>query len=775
MEKVIIAPINMHLGILKNIRKEDPFINCKIFSKEQLIKDFFGTVTQGGDIEVLKNFDLTYEMVLEILSDITYFNNKKDGKFDIYDKIYRFLEEHKLISKNNLFKQFFSRKEIDVYGYNENDRILNYVLNETGCNVKYYNPSINIKNKSVNNFKYVSDECLYVLNSIAALIDQGVSHDDIYIYNASEIHKYYLDKYSESFNIKINNLHSQTYFLSGICTIFIKKYDEIRDINEALKFVEDTVKDDVILDDFIELIKENIHLSLPYEKQKDLLLNKFKSEEIKKDKYKPAIKLINGPIYNENAHIFVMDFSLGAAPKIYKDNAYLSDIEKAGTYIYTSKEKNQNSRFELLYFLSLESNFYFSRSDIVDNTNSYPTSFINEFGFSINYEPKIYTYYSPRLLDISYVKALDLYNSYLEKSEEYIGLAQLSEIKYKVYDNQFNGVSAIEKDDVLSLSYSSINDFCSCPFKYYLNRVLKVSNIEETFSLKIGNIAHKVFEKECDKDFGFLSTFDDVVKGFSFNPMETLLINNLKENIRLAVESSLKHIKEFSSNPTVYFEEEIKFKLDEHTIFTGKIDKIVSVDNRYYYVVDYKSGSTTFSDKYLHLGKGTQLIVYTILTDHFEALDNMQIAGFYYNNIIPSELALKQIDEEDITPTYLKLKGKTLDEKDVISRIDTSFINSNAASFIHGIKLNTDGSFSKATSSLISREGIEEYKQIVKEVITNVVISIRNNDFKIEPKCYSSNDNACNYCEHRDICFRRHEQIIFVNEIGEEDENSGME
>ena len=327
-------------------------------------------------------------------------------------------------------------------------------------------------------------------------------------------------------------------------------------------------------------------------------MNKFKNEEIKKETYKPAVKLINGPIYDENAHIFVMDFSLGSAPKIYKDNAYLSDIEKADTYIYTSKIKNQNSRLELLYFLSLESNFYFSRSDIVDNNSSYPTSFINEFDFKVNHEPKIYAFYSSRLLDISYVKALDLYDSYLQKSEEYIGLRKLSEIKYKKYDNQFNGVAAIKKDDRLSLSYSSLDEYCSCPFKYYLNRILKIGDNKETFSSKIGNIAHKMFEHECDDGFDFSSIFDEVVKEYSLNPMETLFINNLKESVRLAVESSLKHIQEFSSNPTVYFEKEIKFEIDEHTIFNGKIDKIVSVDNRYYYVVDYKSGNATFSDKY---------------------------------------------------------------------------------------------------------------------------------------------------------------------------------
>ena len=169
------------------------------------------------------------------------------------------------------------------------------------------------------------------------------------------------------------------------------------------------------------------------------------------------------------------------------------------------------------------------------------------------------------------------------------------------------------------------------------------------------------------------------------------------------------------------------------------------------------------------------MIIYAILGDYFEPLDNMQIAGFYYNCIIPGELALKQIDEEDITPAYLKLKGKTLEEKDVITRIDTSFINSNAASFINGIKINASGTFSKTSSSFISREGIEEYKRIVKEAINNVVISIRNNDFKIQPKFYSNNDNACSYCEHRDVCFKKYEQIKFVDQIGEEGENSGME
>ena len=148
-------------------------------------------------------------------------------------------------------------------------------------------------------------------------------------------------------------------------------------------------------------------------------------------------------------------------------------------------------------------------------------------------------------------------------------------------------------------------------------------------------------------------------------------------------------------------------------------------------------------------------------------LDNMQISGIFYNNVINKELVLSEKDEENLVPSYLKLKGRVIKDSNVVQRIDKSFINSNAASFIGGVGLKNDGGL-KASNTLVSQDELDSYKQIVRELINKTIISIRNNDFKIKPIFYTKDENACKYCEYRELCYLRYEQKMILGNLEEE-------
>ena len=767
MKKIIVAPINMHQGLLEKSRLTNPFVDIKIIDKNTLINDYFGRLKKGSDILVFKNFDLTYEMINEILNDILFFNDLREDKYSIYKSIKDFLVSNDMIINDSLFSAAYQNKDIEIYNYHPNDRILNFVLSKVDSKINFVTKDIIFKNKNVNSFKFAYDESLFVLNEIARLLDEGVSINDIFIFNPSSCHKYYLEKYAESFGLKINNLEQKSLFTSGLCIDFLKIYDEIQDIGQAVINLKEIVIDDQNLEQLLEVISKNTAEGLSFLKQRELLLHKFKNTFIKRDVYKPAINIIDGPIYRKDAHIFVMDFSLNSAPIIFKDNAYLSDLEKEGTFIYTSKEKNENARNELLDFLSSDNNFYFSRSSIVDNSNSYPTSFVEEFGLNIVNEPEIITFYSQLYLDIKYTEALDKERLYLQKTPELIGLKELSNIKYHSYDNQFTGVDAIKEETPLRLSFSSLDSYYACPFKYYLNHVLKLGTFESNFAATIGDISHEVFKHQYEDDFDFDLVFEETLRKFELSAMEMLLIKNLKSQIKRASDISISHIKEFSSNPKVYCEKEVIYKIDEYTALKGIIDKIVTLDNRYYYLVDYKTGAKSFSPNDLEYGRNSQLITYMLLADQIEELDNMQISGIFYNNVINKELVLSEKDEENLVPSYLKLKGRVIKDSNVIQRIDKSFINSNAASFIGGVGLKNDGGL-KASNTLVSQDELDSYKQIVRELINKTIISIRNNDFKIKPIFYTKDENACKYCEYRELCYLRYEQKMILGNLEEE-------
>ena len=60
----------------------------------------------------------------------------------------------------------------------------------------------------------------------------------------------------------------------------------------------------------------------------------------------------------------------------------------------------------------------------------------------------------------------------------------------------------IPKEELI-LSYSSIDDYALCPFKYYLKYVLKLDQFEESFSQKLGTLYHAVLASSYKDNFDF--------------------------------------------------------------------------------------------------------------------------------------------------------------------------------------------------------------------------------------------------------------------------------
>ena len=46
----------------------------------------------------------------------------------------------------------------------------------------------------------------------------------------------------------------------------------------------------------------------------------------------------------------------------------------------------------------------------------------------------------------------------------------------------------------MKLSYTSLKTYFECGFKFYLSRILKIDEFEETLSTKLGTIMHKYLE-----------------------------------------------------------------------------------------------------------------------------------------------------------------------------------------------------------------------------------------------------------------------------------------
>ena len=197
---------------------------------------------------------------------------------------------------------------------------------------------------------------------------------------------------------------------------------------------------------------------------------------------------------------------------------------------------------------------------------------------------------------------------------------------------------------------------------------------------------------------------------------------------------------------------------------------MVVLDDKYIVCIDYKTGSSSsnFKEGRFEYGLSTQLPTYTLLASRDERFADYQVMGIYINHVIPDSTNNTK-EEDELIFNYLKLQGKTLADIDAISTFDST-IGDGKSSFIASVKLKKDMTFD-GKSAVISEEKFDDYKTTVESYYLEMASRIRNNDFPISPLFISKNDNACQYCPFKDICYvRPYQRRLTEDSEDEEDE-----
>ena len=98
-----------------------------------------------------------------------------------------------------------------------------------------------------------------------------------------------------------------------------------------------------------------------------------------------------------------------------------------------------------------------------------------------------YSDYANKILMCDY---LDDYYKYGNINANLNDLLATYTNSYNTYDNSYKGIDNF--DSINALSYSSMNNYYKCAFRYYLANVLKVDIYNENFSQYIGNLFHYI-------------------------------------------------------------------------------------------------------------------------------------------------------------------------------------------------------------------------------------------------------------------------------------------
>lgn len=145
----------------------------------------------------------------------------------------------------------------------------------------------------------------------------------------------------------------------------------------------------------------------------------------------------------------------------------------------------------------------------------YPSNLINEMNLDVDFGSSDFEE-SNLSNKIKLCKYLDDYYKYNIKNPNMSILLNNYDLPYKEYDNKYNYIDRklFEKltDNKLNLSYSSMQSYNECSFKYYIQNILKLDVYEDKFSSYIGTLFHHILEIGINNEIDVKSEISEFIK-----------------------------------------------------------------------------------------------------------------------------------------------------------------------------------------------------------------------------------------------------------------------
>lgn len=730
---LIITPNHIKEEILKEISKNKKIINCKFMTLNKLKEYLFKTYDDYTIYKVMKKYNLKYKIAKEYLDNI-YFK-------DVIS-MNNYLKENNLLIK----KTFPNFKRIIIIGYKTLEP---YILDRLKMNVQYLNTKEEKYIHQVHEFNNQTDEIVYIAEKIIENLKE-VTPNQIKLVIPNSEYIVEVQRIFKMLNIPLNIKNNSKIYSSKTVRDFIDVLKKTKDMNTSLELI---TKNE-IYNTIIDIINKLYKIKNVDDTYIEILENKLK-ETSQKNQYKEgAIDVIPfEDIHSKNNFYFILGFNQNIIPKIFSDDDLLPDKEKKHLGMFTSIEKNKLEKEKVKDILTTYPNIYISYKLEDKFSTYYPSSMIKDLNLEVikGREPKLK--YSNEYNKILLSILLDDYINYGEKDKRLYPLCSTyKDIEYKTYSNEFKKISNLKQylPKPFNLSYTSINNYFLCPFKFYIENVLKLSKITDDFPILIGSLVHYTLQNMYEKDFDIDTCFNTYLKNVDISPRQEFFIkkikNILKEEIKvIKIQDNNSKFKEIIN------EKKITIDKGNNITFTGIIDKISKLDD-YIIITDYKTGSNMSNLEGIDEGLNLQLPSYIYLIKKGLNRD-YKIAGFYLQKLLHS----KQLDKDiDITEN-LKLNGYTINDEKIINKIDKTYENSKT---IKGMKKTKTGFYKYA--KLIEESEIEKIENIVEENIEKVIKGVEEGYFPIKPKKVKRKNISCKYCKYQDLCYYKEDDIKYL-------------
>ena len=731
--------------ILRKLNDEKKLVNVKFMSLDELLCSLSFSFDQKSIYKVIKKYSIKFDNAKVYLDNIKYISDKLDN-----DKMSKLKEIKELVKDDliidNEFKNYIKDKKVCIYGY---DYITNYEKSVLeSINYEIVNNHVSNNTHNIYEFNKIDDEIVFVLSSINKLIRDGIDINKIKLINVTDDYLFRLKFISSLFNIRIIFNESKSIYET-------LEFNNLLDSYAQDKELKSNNKD--ILNRFVSIVNKYSFID-DKDEQISMIINEAKNSKINSDEYENSVDIINISELEDDEYGFYLGFTEESAYIKYKDEDFFSDKEKKILGFETSDELNKIMKENLIKSIKSAKNLTITYSLASTFNIYYPSSLIDELGYVVIKDEK-YDYACSNLYNsLLLYKDIDKYIKYGDITSELELL--FSNYEYSdPFDNSFKGINSnklIKYIDNLSLSYSSLNKYYECKFKYYLENILKITEDEETNAIVIGNLFHEVLSKMSNPSFDFDKEYEESTKELEMTNKDRFFINKLKEELRFVIDTINKQYKYMSFDKSIE-EERVAINFDKtiKITFKGFIDKALykKEDGKVYMIIiDYKTGETKLDLNNNYYGLNLQLPVYLYLSDHINNIDNVEVLGFYIQRILNKVITYEKDKKlDDVRKENLKLQGYTISNMEKTKLVDSSFESSE---IIKSLGLTKTGNF-YAYSKVLSESEMDKLKKLVKSKINEMIDDILSASFEINPKKIDDEDMSCKYCKYKDICFKK--------------------
>ncbi|MBQ2909327.1 MAG: PD-(D/E)XK nuclease family protein [Bacilli bacterium] len=756
---LIICPNEEKIKILEHLSKEDKLYDIKFMTKEEYKNNYYFNYNENTLYYLLNKYNFNLDVAKVYLKNLYVIDEKKDyqsPKLNFLKDMKIELQENNLLETNPNFRNYIKRKNILVKSYYDLDKYEEEMLNH-----KVEVPKSSLDAKVVE-CATLEEEVNHICLTILDLLNKGVDINKIYLTNVSNDYYYTINKLFKYYNIPINlDMNNSIYG-----TKVVKDYLESNTLD-----LEDKNKS-IINRKLINILSSLSSLDDTSKEYKTILIDKLKSTKLPTKKHVNAVNIkdLYKQSFSSDEYVFVLGFNQDVLPKMEKDISYINDAIKEEVSLYKTSYLNKRNKEVLTYLLSNIKNLYLSYKLSSPFSSFYKSSLITDLNLEI-IKPQTDPLNKSNIYNkLRLAEKLDLYHLYGEKDDVLSKLFTHYDIPYNTYSNTFTGINndtyLTHLPYPLKLSYTSLNSYNECSFKYYIKYVLKLDKYEDNFAAFIGSMYHRILQIYQRTNFDFETEYRKYLETRELTLKEKLLLMRIKKDLTNLIET-LKQQQLLTGYDEALYEKKIDVELDKKVsvIFTGTIDKIMyyqKIEDTYFTLVDYKTGFIDTHIEPMKYGLHMQLPVYLYLIHYSKVFTNPIFTGIYYQNILfnyPTWSGKK--DKDQIYKENLMLQGYSTEDTSVLARFDSTFEKSEYIKSMSYTEEKGFGTYAKT----ISDNMLYDLVQYTKKHISEKTDDILDSKFDINPKVYAGKNIACDFCQFKDLCFMKEKDQKYLEKV----------